>query len=104
MVGTILPDHLSKDDNALVLHNPSSSPIPKLPRSLSFSIPVSSQDVNSRFAQMTDFQAFFHCMSELFFQPVLDVKGRRRRQHLPLERTMVTRSQHAALLALPSNV
>lgn len=58
----------------------------------------------TRSAQMADFRAFSHRQAELFFQPVPDTKAPRRRQHLPLKMTIVTRSQHAVLLALPSNV
>lgn len=98
------PDYFSKDDTAMVLYKPPALTGPKIARSQSFSTDASLSLVLPRSAQIAELRNFSARIAELLFHPVQDKKSRRRRQLLPLKRTMVTRSQHAALLALPSNV
>lgn len=99
-----LPDYFSKDDTAMVLYKPPPSTGPKLSRSQSFSTAAPLSLVLPRSAHIAELCQFSDRIAELLFQPMHDKKTRRRRQQLPLERTIVTRSQHAAILALPSNV
>lgn len=94
---------LSKDDLALVLYNPLQRTQKKIIWSQSLS------RISPPFVEQnhTDQIAAFHSFSQqivpLIFYLVPVTNSRKLQMQLPLERIMVTKSQHAALLALPSN-
>lgn len=97
----VLPN---KDDSSLVLYRsnkPDDTPLPRTQSATQLAVvPL------DRIEQTAQFQAFSLHLTTLLNKAravAEDAKRARKRRQLPLERTMITRSQHAATLSLPSN-